>query len=200
MLSAPCTRGPSRAFTVSFLLSSLVRWPPSPAQKTFKMPWKFKTNKDQALKPPAFPNHESCDQMQTEVVYLIKIKPSFPFSFFSFSSSTPFNACGKIHQLEAVIYEIWQRSFRSQYFAKSKVLWLAYNLLLFFYFSPLAPFHWGFELLTAEQMKYAHEAWRLRFCALLYSLPQLYFAWVLNNSRSTEEPLCLYVQNIQLSA
>lgn len=65
------------------------------------MPWIFKTNKNRALKHPTFPNHESCDQMQTPVVYLIKIKPSFPFPFFSFSSSTPSNACGKIHHLEA---------------------------------------------------------------------------------------------------
>lgn len=75
---------------------------PSPAQKTFKMPWIFKTSQNQACKHPTFPKHESCNQMQTQVVYSIKIKPSFPFAFFSFSSSTPFSACGKIHHLEAV--------------------------------------------------------------------------------------------------
>lgn len=39
--------------------------------------------------------------MQTQVAYIIKIKPSFPFPFFSFPSSIPFNACVKIHHLEA---------------------------------------------------------------------------------------------------
>lgn len=168
------------------------------------MPWIFKTNKNRALKHPTFPNHESCDQMQTPVVYLIKIKPSFPFPFFSFSSSTPSNACGKIHHLEAGflwdLTKIIQESIFCQKLSdKSSGLHIITPFLLCLLFHPPSSFHWDFELLTAEQMRYAHEVWRLHFCTLLCSLPQLHFAWFLNNSRSTEKPLCLYVQNTQLS-
>lgn len=50
-----------------------------------------------------------------------------------------------------------------------------------------------------QQSKWAMLRRYKGFRFVLCSLPQLHFAWFLNNSRSTEKPSCLHVQNSQLS-
>lgn len=104
------------------------------------MPWIFKTNKNQALQHPTFANHESCDQIQMQGVYLIKTKISFPFPFSSFSSSTSFNACGKIHHLEAVfLWDLTKIIRESTFCQKLSDKWLAYNFSFSFMSSFFLP-------------------------------------------------------------